>query len=142
MIRNVWGRGAAVGTTLALLGALLIVAAIPAPAITRPVHALVTMLSTPGDVIGQGTHRFFSSPGNATITSYGGIYGIAVDVSGGSSGDSYTLTFAAPRGRTLAPGLYTDAQRTPFRSGKHPGVDIYGSGRGCNTVSGASISNR
>ncbi|WP_394825664.1 hypothetical protein [Pendulispora albinea] len=39
-------------------------------------------------------------------------------------------------GRPLLPGTYTDAQRAAFTDPNHPGLDISGDGRGCNTITG------
>ena len=95
----------------------------------------VTMFSDPGDYIGGGVPRFFVS-GADSISVSGNASSVAVAVSGGPYGDSFTLTFAAPPGQTLHPGLYTGAQRTSFRQAGHPGIDISGSGRGCNEDGG------
>src|SRR5439155_9820630 len=42
-----------------------------------------------------------------------------------------------PQGQTLVPGIYTGAERTPFRAPGKPGIDIFGAGRGCNTITGS-----
>ena len=39
-------------------------------------------------------------------------------------------------GQPLATQVYEGAQRAPFASPGHPGIDIGGDGRGCNTISG------
>jgi hypothetical protein len=39
-------------------------------------------------------------------------------------------------GQPLVPGTYENAQRSDFRDATHPGLDVFGDGRGCNTVSG------
>jgi hypothetical protein len=39
-------------------------------------------------------------------------------------------------GQNLVPGFYDNAQRAPFASSGHPGIDISGNGRGCNTITG------
>jgi len=59
-----------------------------------------------------------------------------MSVSGGASGDAYSLEFAAPPGQALTVGVYDKAQRAPFREAGRPGIDISGDGRGCNTVTG------
>jgi len=107
------------------------VAAPPQPA----TFSHVTMFSDTGDWIGGGVPRFFVSGADAVSVS-GTSASVVVSVSGGPRGDSFTLSFAAPPGQSLHPGLYTDAQRTPFRQTGHPGIDISGSGRGCNTDGG------
>jgi hypothetical protein len=39
-------------------------------------------------------------------------------------------------GTPLVPGVYTNAQRAAFAEPGHPGLDVGGEGRGCNTVTG------
>ena len=46
------------------------------------------------------------------------------------------VDLSSVRGQPLVPGTYLDAQRSSFRDATHPGMDIFGDGRGCNTVSG------
>jgi hypothetical protein len=62
---------------------------------------------------------------------------VTVSVSGGTLGDYFDLDFAAPPGQKLVPAVYVDAQRAPFREAGRPGIDISGSGRGCNTIEGS-----
>jgi hypothetical protein len=94
------------------------------------------MYSDTGDYIGGGTQREFD-PGNASITVSGSTSSLEIGLDGGTSGDYYDMDFAAAPGDILTPGgVYTDAQRAPFREAGHPGIDIYGSGRGCNTDTG------
>jgi hypothetical protein len=94
----------------------------------------VTMYSD-GDYIGGGQQRYYT-PANGQITVGGSTGDLTVQVSGGSLGDSYHLEFAAPPGETLQRGVYDRAQRAPFREAGRPGIDISGSGRGCNEVAG------
>jgi hypothetical protein len=37
----------------------------------------------------------------------------------------------------LVPQVYTNAMRWPFQTAGHPGLDVSGDGRGCNTVTGS-----
>jgi hypothetical protein len=39
-------------------------------------------------------------------------------------------------GKDLAPGTYPNAERAPFASVGHPGLDVEMDGRGCNTLAG------
>jgi hypothetical protein len=119
---------------LALTLAFAVCGFVPAQAAASPT-SFVTMFSDPGDWIGGGTQRLFD-PSDASMSVIGTPADVSVDVSGGTLGDYYTLEFAAAPGHSLAPGVYVDAQRAPFREAGHPGIDIYGSGRGCNTISG------
>ena len=110
--------------------------AMPAIAAPAPTATIVTMASQAGDDIGGGQQTAFV-PGSSTVTAAPDPKHtqLSFNVSG-AGGHNYTFTFAAPTGQALAPGLYTDAMRTPFRAATHPGIDIYGDGRGCNTDSG------
>jgi len=115
---------------VAVLGASACALAGPAIASAAPT-TFVTMLSDSGDYIGGGTQRLFQ-PSNSAISISGSAGYLTVFVSGGTAGDSYDMDFAAPPGQTLVPGYYIGAQRAPFREAGHPGIDISGSGRGCN----------
>src|SRR5438046_78589 len=73
-----------------VVGAVLVALVAPAAAQADS----VAMFSDPGDYIGQGQQRLFRS-GDSQITAHqapGGI--LSIDVSGGNSGDYYTLEFA------------------------------------------------
>src|SRR4051812_10868039 len=118
---------------VALTAALFLLAA---PAVAHAAtDSSVVMYSDAGDYIGGGQQRLYTAA-NSTISASGGSGEVSVSVSGGPSGDSFTLQFAAPTGQALTPGYYTDAQRAAFRTGGHPGIDVYGSGRGCNETEG------
>jgi titin len=95
----------------------------------------VTMVSYPGDYIGQGQAGYFS-PDNATISVLGGTDDLKVKVTGGSVGGFFNFEFAPPAGNQLVAGFYDSAQRAAFRAPGHPGMDIYGDYAGCNTISG------
>jgi hypothetical protein len=126
-----------VGAICAAIVAGALVGATPSGAgATSTAVRYVTMFSDPGDWIGGGQPRFYVS-GADTVSVAGTAADFTVGVSGGPYGDSFTLEFAAPPGQKLHPGLYTKAQRAAFRESGHPGLDIYGSGRGCNTVAGS-----
>ena len=96
----------------------------------------VTMYSETGDYIGGGEQRVFDGSRGDVVSASGTAGSLNVSVSGGTYGDAYTFTFAAPDGQGFQPGAYTNAQRTPFREAGHPGIDIYGDGRGCNEDAG------
>jgi hypothetical protein len=52
-------------------------------------------------------------------------------------GTSWSLAFSSVQlGAPLAVGRYDDATRYPFEQAGHPGLDVSGSGRGCNVSSG------
>jgi hypothetical protein len=48
----------------------------------------------------------------------------------------FQLWFAPPEGEHFHLGTYEGAERADFRSPGHPGIDLFGDGRGCNTLKG------
>ncbi|MBW3574219.1 MAG: S-layer homology domain-containing protein [Actinobacteria bacterium] len=89
--------------------------------------------SDPGDYIGQGVDRtWYLVDGEFTARAGPGL--VTVSFNGGT--EWWTLDFKAPSGRDLEPGPYEGATRYPFQSPAKPGLDVSGSGRGCNTSTG------
>ena len=111
-----------------------LVGASPAAAAEAPPYS-VTMFSDPGDYIGQGVPRLFDDR-NSKLYVAGNRTEVIVRVDGGTRGDDFELYLAGPAGTVLTRGLYERAERTSFRSAGRPGIDISGSGRGCNATSG------
>jgi hypothetical protein len=127
----------AIAATLLVIGGATAAGGAPAALASGGTSvSYVTMFSDPGEWVGGGQQRFYSTTQGDSVTVGGTAGDFDVNVSGGPFGDSFTLEFAAAPGQTLKPGLYTNAQRAPFRETGHPGIDIYGDGRGCNTVGG------
>jgi putative cell wall-binding protein len=89
--------------------------------------------SEPGDYLGQG--KTYSLP---TVT-YNGLRGAYPTFTVSSPTDSFQVWFAAPAGQPLVPGTYESAQRYDTRAAGHPGLDVFGDGRGCNAVAGRFI---
>jgi len=118
-----------------LAAGLLGMAPLPATQAAPVSSSFVTMVGN-GDYIAGSTARIWRT-GSGSVNLSGAVNRtVAVNVSGGASGQSYQLWFAAPPGETLKPGSYVDAQRAPFRTAGHPGIDVFGDGRGCNTETG------
>jgi hypothetical protein len=114
---------------------ILVVALIPASAIAAGSSSAV-MYSEPGDYIGLGIPRFYNTT-NASFAITGNPNYLTVSVDTGVfGGDYFNFVFAAPDNEALAPGIYEGAMRAPFRDPGRPGIDIYGSGRGCNMIRG------
>lgn len=88
-----------------------------------------------GDWVGAGVPRLYVG-GRDAVSVRGTPAYLTVYVEGGPYGDYFDLDFAAPPGAELAEGVYTDAQRAPFRAWGRPGIDISGDGRGCNQIAG------
>ncbi len=105
-----------------------------------PAHAspgttgYLTMTGKGTDVIGTDSLLWR----DAEVSVSGALDGtVGITGSGGTSSKSYVMQIAAAPGETLAVGQYDDAQRTSFREAGHPGIDLSGEGRGCNTAGGS-----
>jgi len=94
------------------------------------------MFSDRGDYIGAGIPQEFDQT-NATISGLLSPAGISLSLSGGTSGTDWSMDIDPAQGSTFKVGYYRGAQRAAFRTSGHPGLDITGDSRGCNTVSGA-----
>jgi hypothetical protein len=120
---------------VALLAGLMLLACAAQARAATGLGDVVTMFSERGEYVGAGLEQEFDDA-NGSVTMSGGDSTVEIKVSGGTAGNSYTMDFAAPPGVTLAPGVYTNAQRAAFREAGRPGIDIFGSGRGCNDDGG------
>ena len=107
-------------------------------AVSSPVHAATTGLyfnSTRGDYIGQGQVKTWT-PADGTFTAIKNAdNGVRISFNDGSQ-VWWDLNFAAPEMVALAAGTYTGATRYPFQVSTSPGLDVSGSGRGCNNLFG------
>lgn len=88
----------------------------------------VVLDSLPADAVGGGS---LTRAIDTVITGSG----TTSDVHFAWSGWMFEL--AAADGAPLTAGVYTGAQRAPFRQAGHPGLDVSAPGRGCNTVAGS-----
>ncbi len=123
---------ALVGLALALSAAVLAPLANAAPVL----EGSLSMTSDEGDYIGQGQTWSYDS-GAGDIFS---VTTTAASVEGsvqGADGTWWHMRFAAPQGETLATGTYDGATRFPFQDPSDPGLDVFGDGRGCNTLTGS-----
>jgi len=96
--------------------------------------------SQTGDYLGQGQSASYSPP-TASFNTYGNKTSATISVDAGSSNYWY-ITLAAPVGQELRPGSFVDAERASFRTGRSPGLDVSGQGRGCNQTWGSFIINQ
>ncbi|MGW3583933.1 hypothetical protein ACWDM8_21730 [Streptomyces rubiginosohelvolus] len=135
-----WRRGAASGATaLLMLAGAVGIAATPAAAAgvgTQPVSSY-TFNSAPGDYIGQGGTGSYKAPRANVVAENPAAFDpglIRVWVS--DEDVTWTIEFAGARGELLKPGVYRNAERTAFRTGRSPGLSVGGDGRGCNEVHG------
>jgi hypothetical protein len=123
----------------------------PGRAEATPV-AHLTLQSQPGDFIGQGgtfditytpiNSAFFfvqagqnigPPPGVPTVVSF-----VLGTVTSGSDNTFTALSFGTNElGIPIQPGFYPNAEREPFASPGHPGLDVSFQNRGCNTLTGS-----
>ncbi|MFJ9543380.1 hypothetical protein ACIRPX_39960 [Streptomyces sp. NPDC101225] len=89
--------------------------------------------SEAGDYIGQGGSAVYT-PSTATVSVGGDAQYVRFRVS--TDDEWWDVDLAAPSGEQLHPGVYRDAERAAFRTGRSPGLDVSGDGRGCNEVYG------
>lgn len=97
----------------------------------------MTRTSDPGDFVGEGASHSYSAP-TTTFSVQNGGNTVRVDTSvPGSPGDFWNLAFEAPAGQQLQPGTTYQAERWPFQSADEAGLEVFGQGRGCNTLTGS-----
>jgi hypothetical protein len=92
--------------------------------------------SQPGDSIGAGGKAVYS-PANSywRVQSSTDRSQIQLWVEDGT--DNWSLSLSRAAGTPLTPGYYSAARRAAFASGN--GLDVWGSGRGCNTQTGRFV---
>lgn len=125
---------------MALALAALLLSASPAPAqVTLPSGAIAVpdtgsffyVKGDAADWVGHGQERLFGGDSVITATiDAPHTYLIA------TANNGWYVHLAAPEGEPLQVGSYTGATRAGFRAPGTPGIDLYGGGRGCNTVTG------
>lgn len=93
----------------------------------------VTMVGEPGNWVGGGVDRLFDTQQSVRVSGDSAEAEVTVE---GKDGQ-FEFIFAAPEGQGLHDGSYTKAERWPFERKRHPGLDISGEGRGCNTENGS-----
>jgi len=93
----------------------------------------VRLQSDLGDYIGGGqTYSYTQADADIVVAVSGGHLSIRINGDQGWFGD-----FEVPSTLSrLQPGSYTDLQRYPFHDRAQGGLDWFGEGRGCNTLSG------
>lgn len=106
-----------------------------------PTASTVTVVGESGDyVLDNASDQWRAGPDRISA---GRLYsdGVSVNAQRGTAisdqSDYFTLDFRPPANQSLTAGVtYTDAQRSPFNTGTHPGIDVTGNSRGCNNESG------
>jgi hypothetical protein len=140
----VTGLGGGETTITAAVGgasATLDLTGMRAPNPGGPQSTFLSYTSQPGDYIGGGaTAQYGVSSGTWTAATTGAVDGDRVLIRfDGGGGTDWNVNFAAPKGQTLKVGTYEGATRYPFHEGTAPGLSFYGSGVGCNTVTGRFV---
>jgi hypothetical protein len=92
--------------------------------------------SAAGDYIGQGQSETFTASADVIVNISGTQTHLSVDAHTADYSSWWSVGLTAGAGDTLHPGTFTGAERDPFRTGRSPGLDAYGDGRGCNEVYG------
>ena len=127
-------RRSVVGLVAGCVG--LALAGVAAAGFVTATSGSLTLESDPGDYVGQGQAASFSAPAD-TFLSHGNGSTVRVDVHPQDyPTEWWQLVFAAPVGQELTPGTYPNAARWPFQPAPQPGLQVFGDGRGCNTLNG------
>jgi hypothetical protein len=135
--RTGWRRGL-LGALASVTAALGLTAGLVQPAAAADgTPRAVTMYrhtSEAGDSVGQGTSVSYTSA-TASIEG-GGSTPESARVRVFADDTWWEVTLAAPKGDTLRPGVYRNVEKAAFRTGRAPGLDVSGRGRGCDDVYG------
>jgi hypothetical protein len=109
---------------------------VPVPTPSPVSNATFSYTSASGDYIGRGGSGTYSAS-NSTFAMRGNSSSLTLTVTNSSnSADYWMIQLAAPTGEQLHPMRYYDAERAAFKTGRSPGLDVSGQGRGCNSVYG------
>ncbi|MGD8572720.1 MAG: hypothetical protein PVH98_09670, partial [Gammaproteobacteria bacterium] len=96
-------------------------------------QTFIIMNSEPGDYIGQGEPYYFGLNDGPILPGSNDPDVVRVIFQGRYS---WYYNFAAPDGTGLSEQVYLNATRYPFQDPQMPGMDVYGAGRGCSTLTG------
>ncbi|HKU26288.1 MAG TPA: Calx-beta domain-containing protein [Candidatus Sulfotelmatobacter sp.] len=96
-------------------------------------QTFLTLISQPGDYIGQGITQTFT-PADGTFSVSNTSNTVSVSFHNADYSQFWSLNFATPN--KFGGGEFDSAQRASFRSPTRPGIDVWGDGRGCNTDTG------
>ena len=110
---------------------VLMLTLVPSIALAAPQTVLI-LNSQPGDWVGAGLQQTFTqADGQFTaLTIANG--GIQVGFHTPDYSHFWYVTFGAANSRKLVTNQYEGAQTFSVHSPTHPGLDVYGDGRGCN----------
>lgn len=114
----------------------LIIATLPLLPSVGAGQTSIVLDSQPGDWVGGGQHLVFTSA-DGTFSARGTFNnGVSVDFHTISFSHFWHLDFGPPTDRPLTSGVYEGAQRFAFHAPPKPGMDVWGDGHGCNTITG------
>jgi hypothetical protein len=101
-----------------------------------PLHTWLEFRSDPGDYIGAGRDaNWYEADGTFTAShTYGDLANGEIVFDAGTT--YWHVQLHSPSG-PLAIGSYTGATRFPFQATGIPGLSVWGSGRGCNDLTGS-----
>jgi hypothetical protein len=92
----------------------------------------LAMSSQPGDYIGGGLQYLITqSDGTFTVTNVNNWVSLYL-----LNGDDWTAYFQGPTVARLGRGDYENAQMFELQPPGTPGLDVYGDGRGCDSITG------
>lgn len=91
--------------------------------------------STSGDSIGRGGTAGYT-PASAVVAVFPPSDLKDVEVTFDTAEGWVNARFAAPQGRDLQVGVYENAVRAPFHTGDQPGLEFYGFGSSCGSLTG------
>ncbi len=109
---------------------------VPQPPTFGP--AFIDYVSQPGDFAGGGLSGTFTRANVwfSTLPQNNSGARLLARSFPGAPYASADLWFAPAAGQPFVPGIYEDAQRFPFNSPGHPGMDIAVRSTGCDTITG------
>lgn len=119
---------------LAIFGFILLTAG----PVYAPAASIFYFTSSPSSWVGQGATRTLTdSQGGTIIASHLSVHVGQVEFHVGAGNDVYDMTFQGPDATLPMVGAYRNAERYPFASPGHPGLDFDADSRGDNTLSGS-----
>ena len=134
-MKTAWRRPllAAALSLATVAGGLLLASPAQAQTVTS---GSLTFSGDSGDwITGGQSYSYSTENGDGLSVSSSANSTVSISVNA-ANGDWWFLDIDAPDGQTLVPGTYLNANRYPF-NGTGPGLDLFGNGRGCNTLTGS-----
>jgi hypothetical protein len=92
--------------------------------------------SDPGEFIGQGLSNSYTDADGTWTVERNFANGVSFGFLGNAPSIWWDLDFAAVDGSFLTMGSYPNAMRFGFQDPGHPGIEVTGEGRGCDTQTG------